>query len=329
MPIIEHYNLGSASADRYNTINELLYQLPDNTSNLITAADIRDAVFSLWRYIEDVQTLASQSTSYSIYYQNSNQTLISVGGIPSGYSFSTPKSMQEMWDTLLYPYVPPVVSLSISNSIREYGNLNPVNINWSVIKKSNNIISISLTPGTNSLSINPSNPTSTNGVAIGYGTHSSNPGPYTISYFDMVVNDGNQYVYTYATFSWMNRIYWGTVDLSIIDNPDLNMNPGASSLISSLITDNVIKSLTGSELSITKSKIYNNINGNGKYLLFAWPSNLDNAYNPIFICNGIVNTAFTRIRNNSPFTNNYGFTTNYEVWISNTPYHSPINMQII
>jgi len=329
MPIIEHYNLGSASADRYNTINELLYQLPDNTANLITAADVRDAVFSLWRYIEDVQTVASQSASASSFYQNSNQTIISVGGIPSGYSFSTQKTMQEMWDALLYPYVPPVISLSISNSNREYGNPNPVSINWSIVKKSNNITSISLTPGTNSTSISPSNPTSNTGIAIGYGTHSSNPGPFTISYFNMIVNDGSQSVYTFATFSWMNKIYWGTVDLTSIGNPDLNMNPGSASIISSLITDNVIKSLTGSELSTTKSKIYNNMGGSGKYLLFAWPSNLNNAYDPIFICNGIVNTAFTRIRNNSPFTNNYGFTTNYEVWISNTPYYSPVNIQVI
>lgn len=38
---------------------------------------------------------------------NTNPSTVSVGGYPAGTTFPTPKTMQEMWDGLLYPYVPP------------------------------------------------------------------------------------------------------------------------------------------------------------------------------------------------------------------------------
>ena len=141
MPLIGSYSFGSASADRYSTIDELLIQLPDNTANLIVAQDIRDSVYSLWKNIEDVSIVAASAASASAFFQNSNATPITVGGIPAGSTFSTPKTLQEMWDLLLYPYVAPGASLgSLSN--REYGAPLAVNLSWSAVRNSNAITSI-------------------------------------------------------------------------------------------------------------------------------------------------------------------------------------------
>lgn len=43
-------------------------------------------------------------------FVNPNPTTIPVGGYPAGSTFPTPKTMQEMWDGLLYPYIPPAFS---------------------------------------------------------------------------------------------------------------------------------------------------------------------------------------------------------------------------
>lgn len=331
MALIGSYSLGSASADRYSTVDELLYQLPDNAANLIVAQDIRDSVYTLWMNIEDVGTIAASAASASAFFYNPNPTPITVGGIPAGSTFSTPKTMQEMWDLLLYPYVSPGASLgSLSN--REYGSPLSVNLSWLAVKNSNNITSIIVdgfvqTPNGNSQS----------GTQSTTGTHSVSPGVSQTNTFNMSVGDGTSITNTSVNLTWMNRRYWGFVDLSIIGNPDLTLNPGSSSLVTAFVTDSVLLSLNGAnansqafgnELSTTKSKTYTGIDGDGKHLVFAWPSNVASPYTPTFTVNGLPNTAFTNIRSNSPFVNQYGFTTNYEVWVSNTLQNSPLNIVI-
>lgn len=331
MALIGSYSFGSASAYRYSTIDELLIQLPDNNANLITAQDIRDSVYSLWKNIEDVNIIAASAASASAFYQNSNPTPITIGGIPAGSTFSTPKTMQEMWDMLLYPYVSPGASLGPLPN-REYGAPLSVNLSWSVVKNSNSITSIIV----DGFAQVPTGNSQT-GIQATTGTHSVSPGVSETNIFNMSVSDGISVTNASTSLTWMNRRYWGSVDLSSIGNPDLTSNPSLSSLVAAFVTDGVLLSLTGanansqafgSELSTTKNKTYIGINGSGKHLIFAWPSGVSNPYTPIFTVNGLPNTAFTRIRSNSPFVNQYGFTTNYEVWVSNTLQNSPLNIVI-
>jgi hypothetical protein len=55
------------------------------------------------------------STGGSVTYTNANPTTIAVGGYPLGSTFPTAQTMQQMWDGLMYPYVPPTfTSFSIS-----------------------------------------------------------------------------------------------------------------------------------------------------------------------------------------------------------------------
>jgi hypothetical protein len=323
------YKYGTASnyeSKRWSTVQNLLDQVKDNNANLIFANHVRDAVFTLWERISDVEIIAVSASSVSPYFQNSNPTTITVGGIPEGTTFSTPHTVQQMFDALLYPYVSPVLSLSTLSN-KEYGqNLNST-LSWNVTKKSNIITSI-VVDGQIFI------PTGYNqsGTKLVTGTWST-PEVYTTNTFTMVVGDDSTTITTINTsFDWMNKIYWGSLDLTSILNPNLTEEPILAPSIT--INSSIILGLTGAGvgtgnvLSKIKDKTYTNINGAGNYLLFAWPSNVPNATSPVFTVNGLQNTGFTNLKTGWSFTNIHGVMTNYEVWISNTAQNSPLNIII-
>ena len=326
MPIIGSFSFGSASATRYSTVNELLNQLPDNTANLIDASDVRDSVYSLWEYIGDVQTLASQSATVSTYYTNSTSVPVTIGGITAGMSFPGTYSMQQMWDMLLYPYIAPSCSLgSLGN--RQFGAPLPVTLSWSVTKNTNTITSI-IVDGVAQVPTGVSQA----GTKAASSTHSVSPGVSQVNTFTMTCSDGTTTPGTSVNLTWMNKRYWGKVDLTSIGNPDLTTNPGLAGSVGAFLTDTVIKSLSGagvgsgSELSTTKSKTYTNMNGTGQHLVFAFPTAFGT---PAFSVNGFSSTAFTKVRSASVFVNDYSFSgTLYDVWVSNTLQGSPLNIVI-
>jgi hypothetical protein len=324
--IIGTFGTGSVTESReFTTIVELLDQIPNNSFNLIDPSDLRDSVYTLWQKIEDVDLIASSAASASALFQNSDPMIISVGGIDAGTTFPTPTTMQDIWNLLLYPYVSPDVSITNTQPIKEFGTNTSVTLNWSVIKKSENIQSINVNGN-----IQLGSPFTTNqsGFQNAFATQN------IATTFTITANDGTSTVSATTSVIWRNKIYWGRVNLSSIGNPNLTTNPGAVSSIVPLVNDAVILALngagvgSGNELATDISKTYNSMNGSGQYLVFAWPSSFVNSQTPQFIVNGMVNTAFTRIRNNSPFVNQFGYTTNYEVWISNTLQNSPLNIVI-
>lgn len=314
---------GSASAESWSTLDELLIQLPDNSSNLIVAKNIRDSVFTLWDRIDTVTVIASSAASASSFFQNSDATPVTVGGIPAGSTFPTPTTMQDMWNQLLYPYVKPGSGFSPSSSTKEYGDSLSLNLIWSATKKSNPITTI-IVDGVAQV---PTGNSQT-GTKFTTGTHSLTPAVSQVNTFTMSVGDGTTTSNSSYTLTWMNKIYWGYIDLSSIGNPNLTTNPGSASIVASLCTDAAIKSLS-SELSTSKNKTYTDINGAGKHLIFAWPSGVVGALTPTFKVNGLTTTTFTRVRTASAFVNHYNFSgTNYEVWVSNTLQNSPLNIII-
>jgi len=335
MSLIGTYSLGSASANRYSSVDDLLYELPDNNSNLIIPHDIRDSVYTLWSNINDVSIIAASAASASAFFQNSNPMLINVGGLTAGTTFTSPTNMQTMWNNLLYPYVAPNASISfggLSNVVYQYGLKSPhlsyfeVLLNWSATENSNVITSINVAGQSQP-------PSHTSGSFLIISTHSLTPPAITNDYYTINVSDGTQTTISTASVTWMNKIYWGSIDLSSIGNPDLNMNPGSASNVSSYISNSMIINLPysyggGSMLSSVKSNSYNSINGNGNYLIFAWPSNMVGATAPSFTVNGMINTSFTSIETNWSFTNENSFASPYEVWISNTAQNAPLNIVI-
>jgi hypothetical protein len=328
MAIIGSFSYGSASAVQYSTIEELLSQLPDNTDNIIVAQDIRDAVYTLW---ERISTFGTSS----VFFQNTNPTLIDIGGIPAGTNFQNPTDMQSMWNQLLYPYTSHTSELSLIPNTREYGNSialsnDGINLNWEVIRNSDPILSI-VVDGQSFIATGNSQ----SGIKATTGTHSWNTSILSQNQtFTMSSTDGTTNVVSNSTLTWMNNVYWGSIDLSSIGNPNLTTNPSLVTQVAILCTDSAITGLTGAgiisgrKLSTTKNATYNGINGNGNYLVFAWPSSVLDALTPVFEVNGLINTAFTRVRTASPLVNQYGFITNYEVWISNTIQNSPLNITI-
>ena len=343
MAQIGNYGTGSIFSYRYSIVDDLLNQIADNTSNLIGAQDVRDSVYTLWARIDDVQSLAASAASQSagILYSNPNSTLINVGGISVSTTFSN-RTMQNMWDDLLYPDLAPTASIS-TESEREFGDLVPLTVTWNVYKTSQTILNPS-----GGIFINGNPEVSSGNTQVGFtisnSTHSSiitNPLEY--QNFTLTVTDiGLKTGVATCSLAWKTKIYWGRTDLSSIGNPNLFLNPGSASLCLPFVSDTQILALSGAgangmadvpfmgnELNDSKNKQYIGIDGQGQYLVFAWPSIVSGAFTPKFLVNGVESTAFTNLRNNSPFANLYSFTgINYEVWISNTILNSPVDVVI-
>jgi hypothetical protein len=244
-----------------------------------------------------------------------------------------------MFDAILYPYASPIPSLSVVGSLastipistqKEYGQSLSTILYWTATKKSNPILSIVV----NGTTISPITGNTQVGWRVASGTYSFPLASSTTNSFIMTVNDGTGGNTTGTSITWVNRIYWGSIDLSGLTypNPDLTLNPSYTTYVTAIVTSNLIKALngagvgSGSELSATKNKTYSAINANGKYLIFAWPSSVSGALAPTFTVNGLANTAFTRVKTAWAFTNTYNVTTNFEVWVSNTAYNSAANV---
>lgn len=313
------------SADYRFTAEELLSLIPDNTSNLIDAKDVRDSVWTLWNRIDDIELIAasaaSQSVSTNLYYQNNEATPITVGGISTGTTFVAPKTFQEMFDLLLYPYVAPTCAIS-GGGDRQFGQSTSITLNWNVYKKKLSITSIIVDS-------TPQVPTGNDqsGSKSTNGTYSTSPSISQSNSFSMTVGDGTSNISATTNITWKHNRYWGKVTLS--GNPNLTTNPSLSGSVGAQITDSVIKLLSGAgigsgkELSTSFSKTYTNIDGSGSHLVFAFPSLFGT---PSFNVNGLPNTAFTKVRSNSTFVNEYGYSINYDVWVSNTAQNSPLNI---
>jgi len=331
MPGTGSYVGTNVNANYIYNVGDALYELRDNTSQLIKPQDVRDSVWTLWNRVDDAQIAASQSLSASsgTTYTNTNPTTIAVGGIAAGTTFSGTYSVQQMFDLLLYPYTSPTLSLSInSNSIRQFGSSTAVTLTWSVVKTKENITAI--TVDSTSIIPNGGNQNSTKATTA---THSLVPTAvqeiqtYTMSVVDSALKTTTKT----ATVTWQNKIYWGSIDLTSVGNPNLTTSPSSASVVGGYITDPIIRALTGagvspgSALATSYAKTYTGINGAGKYLIFAHPTIFGSS--PTFVVNGLANSAFTNVRSSS-FVNESGFAISYDVWVSNTAYNGAANIVI-
>ena len=334
MSITSTYSVTPITTSReYTTVDELLNQLPDNTGNQIDAIHVRDAVYTLWERIADVQTVASQSASASVLYTNLTPTPTSIGGIAIGSTFSS-KTMQEMWDKLLYPYIAPGRSISVSGSTwttlgigntKEWGDPdNLVPLSWSVVKNTNSITNITVdggavTPtGNNQAGTKPSTPPGTSTATINSG------GTFVLT----VSDDGGISNYNASvTVGYQHAVYWGKW-------PNNTSIPTYSGWAGSGPAYTPIKPSwadgasygTGKKLSTTLVGTYDGVDGAGQYLVFAWPTSFGI---PKFQLYGLTNTAFTKIGKAIGFVNRFSFNSGgggipYDIWITNTAQNASI-----
>lgn len=322
MALIGSYSVGGSYSlvtysNQYDTVDELLIQIPENTSGSIRAEDIRDSVYSIWKQVEYVA--ASFSSAGDSEYNRATSSTVAVGGISIGSTFSG--TIQSALDRIFFPYVSPAASIT-SWGVKEFGDPTGYNFNliWSAVQNSSPIVQITVNGILQTLS-----PLS--GIVPATSTHSITPGLQSNQVYDINVSDGTTSVTASTTISWQNKIYSGVLDGTTIGNPDLTSFPGSASSVQSLISSSTIIGLN-SQFSLTKNKTYNGFNGSGQYLIFAWPSNIPGSTTPTFTVNGLPSTAFTPIQSSFPFTNFWGFNANYEIWISNTIQNSPLNIII-
>jgi len=244
-------------------------------------------------------------------YTNTASTTSTIGGITAGSTFSG-KTMQEMWDTLLYPYqTPAFTSFSRTNlsSTYEAGQtilIAAQSFTWSISNSSNvsaNTISIvqNFAPSTSLVSKGANVGTTAMTLSNTYSATTATTTLYSIAATN---TSGNSFNSTISA-SWRYRIYYGT------------------SLTTPLIESN-IKALTSSSLSSSFAGTYSFAAGDYKY--FCYPSFMGTA------------TTFKDSTTNLdvPFeasylisvTNSYGVTVTYRVHRTTNILGSSINIII-
>lgn len=197
-------------------------------------------------------------------------------------------------ENILYPAVAPEATITVNDPVREIGASTAYTLEWTVTKKTNPIIQITV----DGLEVVPT------GISQS-GSRSSNFPAATGSHIkSIVVTDGAQSTTRDASVTYLPRVFFGTI----------NKNNG--------ISDADILAIAGSELRNNKNMSFANFGGGGTYLIFVVPVAFGT---PSFTVNGLANTAFTTVRANSPFVNSQGATVMVNVIVSDNIYNSPLN----
>lgn len=324
---------GTPSYAETISLDTMMSILKDNLGNEISAEDVRWSAFTLWDKIEGVSASIAEYT-----YSNPTATTSPLGGIVAGTTFSG-VTLTQLFNTLFYPYVAPELSLSFQfgQNPREFGSTPMVNVNYSVIKKSDTINTINV--GGNNVVPPGVQPY---GLVIS-GLSTVNIVQNVTTNIGLTVNSGvGITTSTSITATWNNAVY--VFGLATITPYDLTLDPsgataigsGISASMSNVTATNIILSditsgqFTSSTIQVGVRKVlksnrlntYSTIGGGNKHLTFAWPTSYGT---PSFEVNGLPNTAFTKVVSNIIFKNSWGYDTPYDVWVTNTPLNSAIN----
>ena len=287
----------------------MLSVLPDNSSNLISAQDVRNVIAGLYEGLSGLSSSVITIASSSVAYVNTNLTSVSVGGISLNSTF-TGSSIQQVLDRLFYPYTAPVLSLSVNPNVVEYGNTSQlVVLGYSVSTGINDTLSTFIERPLQIVQ-NLSTPLSFSIDSGNVGSNQILPNSFTVFTYSVndldlvsIPNTGTISSVT-VSVSYSLRRFWGTLS-------------GSSDLItvtSSTFSYTDVTSLS-SELNegYTQSR---NIMTNGDYVVFVWPHNSVNLQSmpPKVSINGLSNNSWIKTRDAAVFVNQYGYTSSYDVW---------------
>lgn len=258
----------------------------------------------------------------SVTYTNATPIEAPLGGIQVGQTFSN-KTMQEMWDMLLYPYLSPAFVLFFTNGpgILEVGQALPATIQftWESNRDAN------VQPG----SVDISDPVTT--IINGQNSDSSISAVTSHTYaipiklttfgsYGWTIQGQNTQGATYTSNvgkSWWWRVFWGT-------------SPSTA-----LPTESFIESLTSSNLRSGRTGTYNFAANDYKYLAFpavyGVPASIYYQGLPFALADsadgynlGSGNVTYTQV----PITNSYGVTTTYNVFRSKNPLVGAVTMVV-
>jgi hypothetical protein len=203
---------------------------------------------------------------------------------------------------VIYPDIPPGASIGLGNTPREVGSSRGYTLAWYAFKGTNPITAIvvdgqSITPtGVNQ------NGTISGNVSAAIGSYTKN----------MLVTAGADSAPASITLDYLYPVIYGSIAKDgSSGNPILD-----SDILSITLTKN---------LTTTRALNLSNFGGGNLHLIFVWPHAFDSGNVAAFKVNGLSNTAFTKVRSNSNFTNAFGFTYPIDVWVSNNLYNSPLS----
>jgi hypothetical protein len=337
-------------AQTLSGLEEMLNVLPDNAGNLISARDMRDVVYTLY---DNVQT-----ASFSEFLYTDTPSTVEVGGVPRNTQFAS-MSLFTIFNKLFHKDYDPSASLSFVgigtittfdykgrgtdeyiNELTIAGVPNPIvaasspfdllisyELKWTATKATYNF----KPDGTITRSPAPSPPEVTQAgdplfdvfvPALGGTNNTGTTNP--------VINVSNSYTFTCydtrnvpasapASLSYGVRWYWGRVS---------SRNPLTSAQIRAL--DGAGVSGNGS-FGTTFRKTYTTDNGGqgldplGNYIAWAWPSAWGVSADPIWNQKAGPSGFATKIQSKFNFVNKYGYSVEYDVWISKESYGSKLD----
>jgi hypothetical protein len=249
--------------------------------------------FYTWNSITKKWDIWSGSSGDVSSYTNSEPTISALGGIEVGSTFED-KTMQEMFDMLLYPYMSPSISLSTNPSgiVREYGNnISSIVLSASITKKSDDIVKIEYYKNGSLIHTNgsPSSGSSTDSYTDSTGINNNT------TYMAKVYDDKSSSTSS-VTHTYVYPMYIGNVS---------NLNS----------TETDIKTMT--KLIKIKGNQSNSYTISSSRFCFAYPSSYGNLTS-ILDPNGFeMLSSFTKTTSN--FTMLDGLSIGYNIYTLNTP----------
>lgn len=310
---------GSNYFSQYDSdIQALLSRIYDNNSNVILAKDVRDPIWTLWNRI---QQIGSQSLTQSSLYTLGTPSTISVGGIPEGSTFSN-ATLNQLFDTLLLPYVSPVIDI-FSSSVTEiqFGNPAPSTLSYSINVGSVPLQSVNFVgPWLPIVSNAPTGLDPDTGTKAVNLTYSTAVAITQTNRFTMSVVTTDLLSFTSSVdVTFKHKRYYGKLT---IPGGFTASDPASVLSVASYLTDTRIKGLSFSELS-TNVNFSQAVDFNNEYFIFAAPTIFGFNYPVGFYVDNIFTQDFTKIRSNSAFINEYSYSAPYDVYISNNIFYEP------
>jgi hypothetical protein len=216
----------------------------------------------LWQNADGSTTWIEVGSTDSI-YTNPNPTPTTIGGIPSGSTFSG-KTLKEMFDMLLYPYQAPAFS-SFSSSLfgtYEVGQSLPpgiATVNYSIVNPSNvspnsGIQSTSI-PGATFTNPNPINLSASGSFTLNVPNSSRLTAPGTMTISLQGTNTQSGTFNTSGTMTWRHRIFYGNSLNFVLSGSD-------------------VQGLAGSLLAANSPRTYSFPAGPGTYKWICYPDSM-------------------------------------------------------
>ena len=251
----------------------------------------------------------------SVTYTNAAPTTVAAGGYPVGSTFPTAQTMQQMWDGLLYPYVPPYfTSFAIASLSSSYEVGNGIGGSEDFAWAFNNI-SLVTANTLDIIDVTASTPLVTGASIVSPTTLTIAPfTPSTPTSYQWRANATNTqstvFYSGYFTITWYWRKYFGTSALATLSGAD-------------------VVGLANNPLAAGFAGIYNFAALDYKY--FVWDDSFgsptastgfkDNSTGLALAMADIVDdpTYYTNLQNGFyygliPVTNGFGVTSNYRVY---------------